>query len=180
MGTVIAFSGAISRHEILSFGIITSLSTVQPDVGIPMSTNNQAVEANKELVRRIPIEIFDEGNTDLVDELFADDFVGHVPPAPGTLPGPEGFKQLVGAFRTGFPDLEHPEIHLIGQGDTVVARLTGTGTHDGEFLGIEPTHESMRVTAMEMYRIEAGEISTAWLNVDMLGLLQQLGTAPEV
>ena len=145
-----------------------------------MAANNQTVEANKEMVRRIPTEIFDEGNTGLVDEIFAEDFIGHAPPTPGKLPGPEGFKQLVKAFRTGFPDLNHPEVQIIGQGDTVVARLTGTGTHEGEFIGIEPTHESMEVTAMEMYRIEAGKISKAWLNVDMLGLLQQIGMGPEV
>ena len=145
-----------------------------------MTASDPTVEANKDIVRQIPTEIFDEGNIDLVDVLFAEDFVGYAPPMPGELPGPEGFKQLVVAFRTGFPDLAHPEIQLIGQGDTVVARLTGTGTHEGEFMGIEPTNESMEVTAMEMYRIDAGEISNAWLNVDMLGLLQQLGMGPEV
>lgn len=143
-------------------------------------TSSTQTESNKEMIRRIPTEIFDDGHIDIVDELFADEFVGYAPPTPGTLPGPEGFKQLVAAFRNGFPDLEHPDIHLIAQGDTVVARLTGTGTHEGEFMGIEPTNKSMEVTAMEMYRIEAGEISTAWLNVDMLGLLQQLGVGPRI
>ena len=145
-----------------------------------MTTNTRTVEANEELVRRIPTEIFDEERLDLVDELFADDFVGQVPPVPGELHGPAGFKELVLAFRTGFPDLAHPEIHLVGQGDTVVARLTGTGTHEGEFMGIEPTGDRMTVTAMEMYQLEDGEIGNAWLNVDMLGLLQQLGAGPEL
>lgn len=145
-----------------------------------MTEHASTTEANEEIVRRIPTEIFDEGNVDLVDELFATDFVGHVPPTPGELNGPEGFEGLVRTFRTGFPDLNHPEIHLVGDGDTVVARLTGTGTHEGAFLGIEPTGESMEITAMEMYRLDDGEITEAWLNVDMLGLLQQLGVVPEV
>ncbi|MFW5905868.1 MAG: ester cyclase [archaeon] len=145
-----------------------------------MTERDSTVETNEEIVRRIPTEIFDDGNVDLVDELFAEDFVGHVPPVPGELHGPEGFEGLVRAFRTGFPDLNHPDIHLVGDGDTVVARLTGTGTHGGEFLGIEPTGERMETTAMEMYRLDDGEITEAWLNVDMLGLLQQLGVVQEL
>jgi steroid delta-isomerase-like uncharacterized protein len=145
-----------------------------------MSVYDRTIETNKELVRRIPTKVFDDGHVELVDDLFADDFVGQLPPTPGELHGPEGFKQLVTAFRNGFPDLSHPEIDLVGEGDTVVARLTGTGTQEGEFMGIEPTGETMRMTGMEMYRIEDGKIDEAWLNVDMLGLLQQLGAVEGV
>lgn len=145
-----------------------------------MTAHDRTIESNRGLVRRIPTEIFDEGNVDLVDELFATDFVGHVPPTPGELHGPEGFKGLVEAFRTGFPDLEHPEIDIVCEGELVVARLTGVGTHEGNFLGIDPTDERMETTAMEMYRVENGAVAEAWLNVDTLGLLQQLGVVPEV
>lgn len=145
-----------------------------------MTPRDSAVEPNAEIVRRIPTEIFDGGNLGLVHEMFAEDFVGRVPPVPGELHGPDGFEGLVRSFRTGFPDLDHPEIHLVGEGDTVVARLTGTGTHRGEFLGIEPTGERMETTAMEMYRLDDGMITEAWLNVDTLGLLQQLGVVREL
>lgn len=145
-----------------------------------MTTSNQSVEANKELVRRIPTEIFDKGHIDPVEDIFAADFVGHVPPTPGEIHGTEGFKQFVTAFRTGFPDLKHSDINLIGEGDSVVARLTGTGTHEGHFLGIEPTGETMEVTAMEMCHIGDSRIVEAWLNIDTLGLLRQLGAVPEV
>lgn len=145
-----------------------------------MTERDSTVETNKEIVRRIPTEIFDDGNVDLVNELFAEDFVGHVPPIPGEIYGPEGFDELVRAFRTGFPDLDHPEINLVGDGDTVVARLTGTGTHEGEFMGVEPTGETMETTAMEMYRLDGGVITEAWLNVDMLGVLLQLGVVDEI
>lgn len=144
-----------------------------------MTASDRTVERNEALIRRIPTEIFDEGRVDLIEELFADDFVGYVPPVPGELDGPVGFEGLVTAFRTGFPDLDHPEVHLVGAGDTVVARLTGTGTHEGEFMGIEPTGETMEITAMEMYRVEDGTVAEGWLNVDLLGLLQQLGVVDQ-
>lgn len=62
----------------------------------------------------------------------------------------------------------------------MVARLTRTGTHEGEFLGIEPTGERMETAAIEMYRLDDGVITEAWLNVDMLRLLQQLGVVREL
>ncbi|MFC5279039.1 ester cyclase [Halorubrum rubrum] len=145
-----------------------------------MTVYDSTVETNQAIVRRIPTEIFDDGDVGLVDELFAEDFVGHVPPVPGELHGPEGFEGVVRAFRTGFPDLRHPEIHLVGDGDTVVARLVGVGTHEGEFLGIQPTGEQMETTAMEMYRLDDGVITEAWINVDMLGILQQLGVVQDL
>lgn len=61
-------------------------------------------ETSEELVRRISIELFDEGNVDVVEELLAVDFAGHVPPTPGERHGPEGFKQLGTVVPTGFPD----------------------------------------------------------------------------
>lgn len=140
-----------------------------------MTESDRTGETKKEIVRRIPTEIFDDGDLDLVDELFAADFVGHVPPTPGELRGPDGFEGLVTAFRTGFPGLLHSEIDLVAEGDVVVARPTGTGTHRGEFMGVPPTGETMETTAMEMYRFEDGTIAEAWINLDMLGLLQQLG-----
>lgn len=67
-----------------------------------MTERDSTVATNKEIVRRIPTEIFDDGDVGLANELFATDFVGHVPPTPGELHGPEGFEGLVRAFRTGF------------------------------------------------------------------------------
>lgn len=145
-----------------------------------MTARTDTVESNKERLRRVSTEIFDGGNLALVDELFAEDFVGHAPPTPGELRGHDGFRGLVAAFRTGFPDLHHTDVHLVGEGDVVVARLTGTGTHEGEFLGVPPTGETIEATAMEMYRFEDGLIVEAWLNVDTLGLLSQLGAVEGV
>ena len=145
-----------------------------------MNARTDTVESNKQRLRRVPEEIFDGGDLDLVDELFADEFVGHAPPVPGELRGPDEFEGLVTAFRTGFPDLAHTEVHLVGEGDVVVARVTGTGAHDGEFLGVPPTGETIETTAMEMYRFDDGRIVEAWLNVDTLGLLQQIGAVEGV
>lgn len=60
---------------------------------------------NTEIARRIPEEIFNEGNLDLVDEIFADDYVSRPPEASEPLHGPEELKEFISKFRTGFPRL---------------------------------------------------------------------------
>ena len=53
--------------------------------------------------------------------------------------GPEGFKEYVRAYRSAFSDLHIQIEDQIAEGDKVVTRWTGTGTHDGDLAGIAPT-----------------------------------------
>ena len=53
-------------------------------------------------------------------------------------------------------------------------RVTGTGTHQGDFQGIAPT--GRRVTATG---VGIGRIVESWAEYDVLGLLRQLGALPE-
>src|SRR6266567_75780 len=55
---------------------------------------------------RIPLGILNDGNYELIDELFAPNFVTHTP-APGLPPTRDGFKQFALALRTAFPDLHY-------------------------------------------------------------------------
>ena len=57
-------------------------------------------------LERIPLEILNQGNYDLIDEIYAPDFVEHYA-QPGIPPTREGFKQFVMAYRSAFPDLHY-------------------------------------------------------------------------
>jgi predicted SnoaL-like aldol condensation-catalyzing enzyme len=81
-----------------------------------------STEENKALARRVLEEMFNKGNLDLADEVFAPDYVDHDPAMPEDIRGPEGFKEYVSIFRTAFPDL-HLEIEdQVAEGDKVVTR----------------------------------------------------------
>jgi predicted SnoaL-like aldol condensation-catalyzing enzyme len=81
-----------------------------------------STEENKALARRVLEEMFNKGNLDLADEVFAPDYVDHDPAMPEDIRGPEGFKEYVSMFRTAFPDL-HLEIEdQVAEGDKVVTR----------------------------------------------------------
>ena len=131
---------------------------------------------HKEIVSRLVEEAFGQGNLDVVDELLAPDSVGHA--FPDELHGPEEVKRFVSAFRNGFPDLQFEVRDVIAEGDKVVARWVARGTHEGEFNGIPPTGEQIRMTGITIERLEDGKVVEGWTNRDALGMLQQLGVVP--
>ena len=64
-----------------------------------------SAEENKALARRVIEGMFNEGNLDLADEVFAPDYGGHDPAMPEDIHGPEGFKEFVSMYRSAFPDV---------------------------------------------------------------------------
>jgi steroid delta-isomerase-like uncharacterized protein len=136
-----------------------------------------ASEQHKELYRRFIEECFTGGNLALVDEMIAADAVDHQAP-PGTAQGAEGLKQFLSMFRSAFPDLQATVDQVIAEGDTIAARFTMSGTHQGEFFGIPPTGKRMEITGIDVVRFENGKIVEHWGNQDDLGMMQQLGVIP--
>lgn len=136
-----------------------------------------SAEENKAIHRRAFEEIWNQGNLDVVDEIFATDFVFHDPVSP-EVRGPKGFKQFVTIYRAAFPDIHFTIEDQIAEGDKVVARWTTLGTHQGELKGIPPTLKQVVVTGISILRITSGKIEEEWVNWDTLGMLQQLGVIP--
>jgi steroid delta-isomerase-like uncharacterized protein len=135
-------------------------------------------EENKAVVRRFLEEVFGGGNLELADELFAPDYVLHDPSVPGEVSGPEGMKKYMSMYRSAYPDTYFTIEDQIAEGDGVVTRWRGRGTHQGELLGIPPTGEQVAVTGIEFDRISGGRIGETWVSYDALGMMQQLGVVP--
>jgi len=81
-------------------------------------------------------------------------------------------------MRVAFPDYRFIVEDLIGDGDKVVARVTVTGTHRGEMMGLAPTHKRVQTNGIEVFRLEDGKLAEHWATVDALGMLRQLGMVP--
>jgi predicted ester cyclase len=125
-------------------------------------------------------EVFSRGDLDLVDELFAPDYVGHPSGPEEELRGPLGVKEYIGRLREGVPNLTLTIEDQVADGDKVATRWTARGTHDGELLGAAPTGRTAIVTGITIQRLGAGgRIVEGWTSWDMLGMLQQLGIAPQ-
>jgi steroid delta-isomerase-like uncharacterized protein len=132
-------------------------------------------EANKEIVRRMNEEVWGEGNLDLVDEYVAADYLEHNTASPEDIHGREGYKANVEMVRTAFPGMEVTTENLVAEGERVAFRYTITGTHEGELMGIEPTGTEVNFSGMAIARFEDGKVVEDWSNVDLFGLMQQLG-----
>ena len=81
-------------------------------------------------------------------------------------------------MRTAFPDWRSTPEELVAEGDRVVERWTGRGTHRGAFQGIPATGKQVAVPGVVFYRIEGGRIAEFRGSFDMLSMLQQLGAGP--
>ena len=135
-----------------------------------------STEDNKALFHRW-CEVISQNRLDRVEEIIAPDEVDHALP-PGVPGGLEGVKQLFRLLHTAFPDLQIQIDDLIAEGDQVVGRVTARGTHQGEFMGIAPTGQPVSFNAIDVVRIAGGKIVEHWIQLDLLGVLQQLGAVP--
>jgi len=67
---------------------------------------------------------------------------------------------------------------MVAEGDKVAARVTWTGTHKGEIMGIPPTNKKVTISLITISRIAGGKIVEDHGQFDALGLMRQLGAVP--
>src|SRR5260221_3091270 len=135
-----------------------------------------STEENKAIVRRLLEEGFNQRNLALFDELYAPNFVYHL--GSTTIEGVEAFKQFTLMNIASVPDLHFTIEDQVAEGDTVVTRWIVSGTHKGDLMGVPPTGKQATVTGIGINHFANGKIVENSANMDMLGLLQQLGVVP--
>ena len=139
-----------------------------------MKAQAEVEEQNKEIVHRFFEEVWGLKKLDVIDEIFATDYVGHMTDSPDIL-GSEGLKQYVTMMCISFPDIKPTVEAQVAEGDKVIARWTTAGTHKGELMNIPPTGVQATWTGISFFRIVGGKIVERWKNMDTLGMMQQLG-----
>lgn len=80
-------------------------------------------------------------------------------------------KDLVAAV----PDLHHPIVELIAEGDKVCYRGRYEGTQTGSYLGSKQTSGRLSTTGMGMLRIAGGKVAEVWIWPDAMTVMKQLG-----
>ncbi|AXA41580.1 ester cyclase [Rhizobium leguminosarum] len=133
-----------------------------------------AMERNKMAMRRF-VEFINTASEQLAAELIASEAIFHVPGRQEPLRGPDGYLEIIGMMRGGFPDIQWTLEEIIAEDDKIAARFTMRGTHQGPFLGVEPTGKSITVQAVNFYRLADGKFVEERGQPDLLSLLQQIG-----
>lgn len=124
-------------------------------------------------------EWLEPGNSDVVDEIFAEECTvhnSHIPPE--SQRGREAFKAYGAALKTAFPDLKITHDKVVTEGNQQAIRWTFEGTHNGEYYGIPATGKRVSITGIDVFRIIDGKITDLWLEQDNLSMMQQLGVVP--
>ena len=114
----------------------------------------------------------------LADNLFSPDHEYHDPTSPWVGRGPQGMKDLISAYQTGFPDAHWSIEEILVAGDVVITRWTGRGTHKRELMGIAPMGKSVIVQGIWIHKVDGDRIVQSWNIWDALGMMQQLGVVP--
>jgi steroid delta-isomerase-like uncharacterized protein len=131
-----------------------------------------------ELIQRFYDDAIGKGDLDLVTELTADDFVDHEEGLPGQPSGLEGVKFFVNTMREAFPDIKATVGESLEEGNLASARVTLSGTHKGEFMGVPASDKTFEIETIDIIRIEDGKCAEHWGVTDTMSLMQQIGAVP--
>ena len=129
------------------------------------------LEANKVLVQRYYKEVM--GDWAGIAQVVAATFVDHHFP-PGLPAGPEGVRQYFTTMRGVFSDMKIEIEFMLAEGDKVDCHFTFSAKHTGEFAGIAPKGNAIRLPAIATFRIQGGKLAEAWEIFDSGSLFQQM------
>ena len=124
-----------------------------------------STEQNKAVVRRFLEASVNPMDSDIVDELFAPNYVNHMVPG-----GREGFKQFFAMIRSTYPDLKtnYKIERLMAEGDYVMMRAS---------MRISNAGKEATGSGLGEYRLANGKIVEDWPLSGAVELLKQVGVA---
>ena len=132
---------------------------------------------NKALVRRMIEDVVNARRLDLVDEVFAADYV-----ARGRVVGLDAVRQAIERHHSDLSSFRETIEEMIAEGDAVVVRLVVQGTHTGEMsiggISVPATGKFVTWNGIAILRVANGKITEELGIGDNLGLLRQLGVLP--
>ena len=123
---------------------------------------------NAALVQRVIDEIWNAGNVDLADELFAPTYVNHGGLIPDLVQGPEGIKFSVAFYHAAFPALHVAVDDLAIDKDAVILSWTARGQ-------ASPDAAAATLTGITRSLVSDGQILESWTNWDAGVALERLG-----
>ncbi len=128
------------------------------------------------VVQRVIDEIWNAGQIDLADDLFAVTYVNHGGLVSDLVQGPEGMKVGVALFRAAFPDL-HISVDSLSAIEGIVqlhwtARSTIPDSRGGTADAVSAEHT---LTGETKSSVVDGRIAESWTSWDSIAALQRLG-----
>lgn len=125
------------------------------------------------------LEIWNEGNLDLIEDVFAPEIVAHTSTFPEDIVGHEGIMNWVKFARTAFPDMNMTFDEIIAKGNKIAAAFTVTGTNTGPLImpagELPPTGKQVRFRGIGIDYVGNGKIVRELVVYNILEMMMQLG-----
>lgn len=134
----------------------------------------QAVTENHSIISRFFEEGFNRGVPGVFSEIVAPGARSH-DPFPVEEQGPDAYALRASMWRAAFPDLHITVEDTLQEWDRTAVRWQARGTHNGDLAGFAPTGKTVTFTGITIFSITAHRIGESWTELDMLGILQQIG-----
>ncbi len=135
-------------------------------------------EASVAVVRRFFEEGVNGGDLEVFDTVAAPDVV-YAGATVGDESGIEALKRIYGEALTGFPGIQYSFLTSVVSDDTVAVRYAVEGVHNGDFRGLAPTGNTITWNHSAFARVECGQITEMWAEVNQLDRLRQFGILSE-
>jgi predicted ester cyclase len=120
-------------------------------------------DENKALIRRLIEEVVNARDPTAIDGLADGEFAATA-------------RRWIGPFRDAFPDFRMEIVDMVAEGDKVAAHFRCSGTHRGEWRGVEPTGRRFEnVDEIYIFEVRGGRLTSALGLEDNLKRTGQLG-----
>lgn len=133
---------------------------------------------NKAVVESLIAEVALNGDYDLFEAIYADDFAGHLPASAGDWAEVSKLqmRDLIALTTRAIAELEITSDLLLAEDDLVAQRVTMRGTFASEFFDTPPTDAALEASFNIIYRFnESGQIAEQWIEFDVNYLTVDVG-----
>lgn len=169
---------AAERAEHIWQGELLPDTDGSPADGRPERTDADHAARHRAMFERWFEQLWNQKNYDIAYELVDPGFVAHGAGGQDIRQGPDGVVEMVKSWHRAMPDGRMTMDDIITEGDLSTIRMTWRGTHTGPFGDIPPSGKRIEVTSIGIDRVVDGKITEGWGELNMLGMLQQMGALP--
>jgi pSer/pThr/pTyr-binding forkhead associated (FHA) protein/ketosteroid isomerase-like protein len=174
-GDVIQLGGSVGLiYQVNLSNLGATVLTAPPTAKIPLPK----AEEHRALFERWFEQLWNRKNYAITQELVHPEFTAHGAGGQDIKQGPNGVAELVRTWHAAFPDGKMTMDEILTEGEFSVIRMTFTGTHTGDFYGVPASGNAVNVTSIGIDKVVDGKITEGWGELNMLGLMQQIGAIP--
>ena len=128
---------------------------------------------NAAVVRRLYEQCLNHDRLDILPELVSPNVINHS--YAGDKVGLADFTQSIQALRRSLSSQHFTVEGVVAHDDQAAAHWTMTAVNSGPLAGLPASNKQITQHGVVFYRFENGKIAEVWLQVDRLGVFQQIG-----